>query len=364
MPIVRVLWIPPGILGEPPRGAVMGKGLLVAVALFLSASLAAAQDRVPAVVPFVPGVSVGAEAPTDRLWASGDYLWWWFKHGQTPALASTGNLTSSRTTVLIGFDVDTADHSGGRFDLGYWLDPDQVVGIDGNFFFLGRHTAGQNANGTGLATGTQPLFGIPFLNAAGAESFRNLITAPVDGVGASTASAALTYRDRLDGAEANGLYNVTQGENLRLDLLGGFRFLYLMENLDFSTLNVATGPRRTVTTATTDAFHTNNRFYGGNLGARARYRLGGLFLEAEGKVALGDTHETVDIGFAGPGIFARPSNSGLFARDEFAAVSEASFNVGYDLTTWARATVGYTFLYASEVARPGDQIDRQLAGTG
>jgi hypothetical protein len=119
-----------------------------------------------------------------------------------------------------------------------------------------------------------------------------------------------------------------------------------------------------VTTATTDAFHTDNRFYGGNLGARARYRLGGLFLEAAGQVALGDTHETVDIGFAGQGIFARPSNSGRFTRDEFAVVPEASFNVGYDLTSWARATIGYTFLSVSQVARPGEQIDRQLAGTG
>ena len=35
-------------------------------------------------------------------------------------------------------------------------------------------------------------------------------------------------------------------------------------------------------------------------------------------------------------------------------------NVGYDLMPNLRATVGYTFIYWSRVARPGDQIDTNL----
>ena len=36
---------------------------------------------------------------------------------------------------------------------------------------------------------------------------------------------------------------------------------------------------------------------------------------------------------------------------------EIGFTLGYDLTSRLKATVGYTLLYWSNVARPGDQID-------
>ena len=36
---------------------------------------------------------------------------------------------------------------------------------------------------------------------------------------------------------------------------------------------------------------------------------------------------------------------------------EIGFTLGYDLTPRLKATAGYTLLYWSNVARPGDQID-------
>jgi len=60
------------------------------------------------------------------------------------------------------------------------------------------------------------------------------------------------------------------------------------------------------------------------------------------------------------GLLARPSNSGRSSRDAFAAVPECAVTLGYRVTRWLRATVGYSFLYWSDVARPGDQIDRGL----
>jgi hypothetical protein len=38
-------------------------------------------------------------------------------------------------------------------------------------------------------------------------------------------------------------------------------------------------------------------------------------------------------------------------------------NVGYQLTEHLRAFVGYSFLYWTHVARPGDQIDRAVNPT-
>ncbi|HEV3261967.1 MAG TPA: BBP7 family outer membrane beta-barrel protein, partial [Gemmataceae bacterium] len=56
----------------------------------------------------------------------------------------------------------------------------------------------------------------------------------------------------------------------------------------------------------------------------------------------------------------QPTNIGTYSRDRFAVVPEATVRVGYELTEYLRASLGYTFLYCSEVVRPGDQIDRLL----
>jgi hypothetical protein len=66
--------------------------------------------------------------------------------------------------------------------------------------------------------------------------------------------------------------------------------------------------------------------------------------------------------FAG-GLFAQPTNIGSHRRDVFAVVPEAGVNVGFRLTSWASIVAGYTFLYASNVARPGNQIDRVINPT-
>src|SRR5439155_16426377 len=60
------------------------------------------------------------------------------------------------------------------------------------------------------------------------------------------------------------------------------------------------------------------------------------------------------------GVLAVASNSGRNARNEFAAVPEVGVNLGWQLRPWLRANIGFTFLYWSNVLRPGDQIDRTI----
>ena len=57
------------------------------------------------------------------------------------------------------------------------------------------------------------------------------------------------------------------------------------------------------------------------------------------------------------GLLALASNVGRYERDHFAMIPELGITLGYDVTCNVRATFGYTFLYWSKVARPGDQID-------
>jgi hypothetical protein len=125
-----------------------------------------------------------------------------------------------------------------------------------------------------------------------------------------------------------------------------------------------------------DSFDTHNQFYGGQVGLDGEYYLGRFFLGLRGKVALGDTHETLNINgsqmitdaqgnlhvFRG-GLLALQSNIGHFTRDRFAVVPEVGLTVGCQLTDQLRFTVGYNLLYWSEVIRPGEQIDRVIDET-
>ena len=91
------------------------------------------------------------------------------------------------------------------------------------------------------------------------------------------------------------------------------------------------------------------------------------------KLALGSTHSrvaidgtttttvpgTVPVTYAG-GILAQPTNIGVYEQDFFSVMPELGVAVGYDLTCRLRVTCGYTILYWSKVARPGDQIDTEL----
>jgi hypothetical protein len=200
---------------------------------------------------------------------------------------------------------------------------------------------------------------------------------------------------RLQGAELNAIYNVCCcprcepecahecGWYYRLELLSGFRFLDLDEGLGISEtthVNPALPSASPFfggnTISMADQFNAHSSFYGGQVGARTEVRRGRLFVEAVGKVALGETREVVDIRGATAitplggtpvvtpvGFLASGSNSGHFTRDKFAVVPETGINVGCQVTDHLRAFVGYTFLYWSSVVRPGDQIDVGLSGT-
>jgi hypothetical protein len=60
------------------------------------------------------------------------------------------------------------------------------------------------------------------------------------------------------------------------------------------------------------------------------------------------------------GLLTQTSNIGSYSQDQFAVVPEFRFNLGYQATDHWRATVGYTFIYWSNVVRPGDHISRDL----
>jgi hypothetical protein len=165
----------------------------------------------------------------------------------------------------------------------------------------------------------------------------------------------------------------------RLDLLVGFRYLDLDERLDLAEAFARTPDSNpgvgvpAVSGVVTDQFHTQNRFYGGQVGFDWEARFGRWFTDVKGKLAIGAMHSSVTIAgaqqvtfadgsrqtFPG-GLLALPGNIGTFSDTKFALVPEATVALGYHVTPRLRATVGYNLLYVSHVLRPGDQIDPGL----
>jgi hypothetical protein len=322
--------------------------------------------------------------PPGRFWVGAEYLYWWTREMRVPSLVTTGSTTgipgalgAPGTTVLLSGELENHGQSGGRFYGGFWLDECQTKGIEVDYLFLGTRRNTFLAGGTG-APGSA-IIARPFLDIppTGGTPFQNTELVAFPGAAAGTIS--VTNRSRLQGVGANGLCNLCCcGDccgGYRVDALVGFRWMQLDESIDIveninPTSAVVTGFPAGSRVTVIDQFSTKNDFYGGQLGLRGEWRRDRFFVNGRVLVALGDTHQQVDINgsttirlasgttsTATGGLLAQSTNIGHYSRDEFSVIPEVGINVGYQITPHLRAYVGYTFLYWSDVVRPGDVID-------
>src|SRR5262249_35285823 len=127
--------------------------------------------------------------------------------------------------------VEHGSFSGGRFTLGYWLDPCALCGVEGTVFFLGQRIATFNAE-----PGTFPGIARPFFDLNDNIQNRELTSTPgLLGPPAEPlkllGSIHVDLPTRLWGAEANWRSNLWCGCLCRVDLLAGFRYLDLDEGV-------------------------------------------------------------------------------------------------------------------------------------
>jgi hypothetical protein len=314
----------------------------------------------------------GSGSDEGRFYGRAEYLLWWLKDGpQSLPLVTTGFADAPSTqTVLGGNDIDFGHQNGVRLTLGYWLTGDRAWGVEATGLYLPTVTERGTVSSSG-APGSTDLV-VPFFDPVrNQEAFSNVSLA-----GAFSGTASERATSRLWGAEGNVVFGLARDRPFRLELLGGFRYLNLAESLTFKTSSPDLPPGPVTLFETRDAFDAGNQFYGGQLGLRARYESGRFTADATVKVALGAMRQSVDVAgsftsnFFGPtiqtlpgGLFAQPTNIGHHSRHVFAVVPEAGINVGFRLTNWASVVLGYTFLYASNVARPGNQLDRTINPT-
>lgn len=324
---------------------------------------------------------------SENWWVEGDYLLAWMKKGHIDApLITTGSagdavpgaIGQPGTTVVYGnqhYDYNRV--SGVRGMIGGYggTDRDLCFDIDGFWIFSNEKHFHQSSNSDG-----SPLIARPFINVATGLEDAELVSSP----GLFSGSSKATVKTNLWGGEFNIGHHACDDESAAGSIFIGFRYLRLFEkitvqdesfalaggNLSFNTLDVAAGE----TLLDEDTFRTNNHFYGGQLGLRGEFLVNKwISLSFFAKVAVGSTQEkyktsgtttwesgTVGDQYATGGVLVQPNNSVHESKWKFSWVPEAGVNFGIEPFGHMRFLVGYSFMWWSNVARPGEQMDRNV----
>jgi hypothetical protein len=329
-----------------------------------------------------------------RLWLAPELLLWSTAGNSLPALvtsspagtppAQAGVIGQPGTSILFGnAPVPGTFRPGGRITVGYWLDPTQHDGIDAQYFQLADATSTGTFGNQGGS-----LLARPYVDATTGQQAAQLFPPP----NTLPANPALLARSMTATQDTSFQgFDLIYRRSLACDLLhrrwlvGGYRFLQLNDGVSVVDSSiVSTGaPEGFPSTAilATDQFRTMTQFHGGEFGLIEKWWWERWGFQLLGKMALGASIYDTDIGgttttsttaSAGatptvtttPGsVLAQPTNIGGYGASSFAAVGEFGATVDWAIWSQCRLSVGYTFLWWSQVARAGSQIDTSVNPT-
>ena len=319
------------------------------------------------------GPNAARAIPEDSFFVQAEYLLWWANRANIPVLATTNRLAPTAilgqpgTQSLLGpgtFGPELRD--GFRIRGGAWLDDCGLRGIDAGYFFLGRRSESASFDSTQF-----PVINRPFFAPNIGREFAELVAQP----NRLTGRIDITADTFLWGADVNFRKALCRTCDRTTGWFAGYRHLNLSERLTISETLDVIGPGEQDPIGTRvfvrDRFETRNRFHGGQIGGFWNRRLGQFDWDLRAGIALGSTLQTVEIeglqqrtrpgeateNFRG-GLLATGPNLGTFTQSKFSVVPEITTNLGYRVLPNLRLSVGYNFLYWSNVVRPGDQIDR------
>lgn len=310
-------------------------------------------------------------------WAHFDVLLWWREGRDLPPLVTTDPTSEDSTTagilpdatILLGDDRETSDMAaGGRFDVGFWMDPHECWGIGNRFFGLGQDSTKFHVDSL-----DNPVLAIPFFDFDLGDNNALLVAYP----GLLTGEIDVDANSSVIGNDVYARFLLCRDCNSRLDFVTGYHFSRINDNLRIASSRTVTEvggniPLGTVTDVL-DQFDVRNAFHGAILGLMHECDCYCWTWTALGRISIGSMHERVTIDgstrIAVPdedptvtagGLFTGEENIGEFSRSEFTAVSELGLTLAYKWGPCTRLSVGYTFIYWNDVLRPGDQIDPRV----
>jgi len=306
-----------------------------------------------------------------RMWTTLEFLYWATQGTSVPPIVTTGSPLAAPGVAAQGANAIpvfgggrdlTQFRTGFRTEVGYWFNPEDRWGISGRFYFLGSLADRSQEVGTGLNVLNLPQ---SVVTPVGIVSVPLYVSYPGLTVGRVNAVAGTNF--------IGGDVNLRRGRGtdrpLNVDLLGGYRFLHLGDNVDVVsdfTAPLAFGSR----VMTEDSVRTRNYFNGPQVGFAAGCQHGPFTFELQSTVALGVTTSELDVSrtravtglaalaqLAGvplpPGI---PGNvplavSNSTSSNYFGVVPEVGIKLGWQPSDHVRLTFGYNFIYWSKVQR-------------
>ena len=307
-----------------------------------------------------------------RTWADVEYLFWWSKGRELPPLVTTGGtgiIGDPGVQVLFGNErVGVDPRSGGRLTVGAWLDGCNQVGAGVRMFGMEGDSSGFEAASTGA-----PLLARPFISTVTGLENALLIASPGQNVGSINID---TSQDVL-GSEVYLRVAIDQGRHYRVDMVGGYHYTRVDDGLNIfseTTALVPLGPFPANTVfQVTDDFDAQNDFHGGVLGLQTSIYNGCWTLTGLAKISFGNMRQTVSINgstviteplnpsaTSQGGLLALPTNIGEYARNEEAFIPEVAITLSRQVTDHLSLSVGYSFIYWSNIVLAGDQIDRTI----
>lgn len=327
------------------------------------------------------GCGEGPWCNNTMVWARFDVLLWWRQGRDFPVLVTSDPVIESSTTAGILPDAQTIFGgqrvggdmaAGGRFDIGWWCDPQQCTGYGWRFFGLGRDTTEFTIN-----SNQNPILAIPFTDNSTGTNDALLVAYP----GLRTGSINIQGTSGILGNDLYGRYLLCRDPNSRLDFITGWHYNRISDRVEISSTSTVTetGGNIPVGTVTDirDQFNARSEFNGGILGLMWTQECGCWNLQWLARMSLGNMHESMRITgsstIAVPnqtpvttqsGLFATGSNSGQFSRDEFTAITEAGLTFNYRFAPCTQLSVGYTFMYWNDVLAPATAIDTTIGTSG
>lgn len=314
-----------------------------------------------------------------RWWLSGEYLLGFTRAATAPSVVTSGPVSSGGIVGLSGTQQLSSSSpkfdgvSGARFSGGVWLDSCRAYGFEWSVFFLPR----QQSTSTYQA-GPGEVLARPFFDTLFNIENSRLISSP----GLFAGSAESTYRTYFWGGELGSRLRVIETPTFSLEQLFHFRYYELEESFTTQDTSTAVGggvvafngqvflpPARV---RVNDSYTILNRFYGGSAGVRAIWTPGRWEVRLDGRMGVGAVEQSVTVDgrtslenvpvptSTQPGFYTSAQNVGVFRQYRLSLAPDVQARVGYRVTDWLMVTAGYQFLYMTNVARPGDLVDRRL----
>ncbi len=385
----------PPLPGQPGPGPDAGKGP--------PPPMPPALGMMPGCCPPPPGVQMPCEpleVPTPLrgnipFYIGVEYLYWYIQRPSMPPLLTVGNINdfnfaggpppgaigAPNTRILLEQFPQQYGHNGLRVNSGFWLDPGQVLGVQGSFFWLKEVNPKVQASGD--ASDPNMVIARPYVNVLSTPPNQESAD-PVVSPGSIAGRIRFSNPQRMLGADFNVVYNFlcSELEGVRMGLLVGGRFLSFDEKLRVEQTRQQLPDAILGIPGTIEGINENftayNRFYGGQLGGQTEFCLGPLLLQIVAKCAVGYNSEKLNIDgntllvtAADPNLgvpqstlyspytlLVGPGNRGTHSRSIVSVVPEGQFNVCWNFNSNFMLRGGYNLIYWANMIRPGREIDR------